>query len=356
MGTSFGRLNSVFENATTSYKYYWWLSILKFIKTNGNKKLELEDIVFEMLAFVWYPINYYKISLGKQDQLTKYVKEIKVCFNLRDQIDDVKLINFLKENRKAPLIKSIIKKVLKYVPFRFIRPWCPETKGMPDHSVNDYIVFLQKDIKRDLPYIIEGDFILMNNKWLDFISNNHTLIENATLFELFKYVEKNNPLLINISLKLFKPKTRKLAKATKLWKRFIGVQGHLHKSVFEENQLNQINQLSIDHFLPWSFLTHDLIWNLHPVNKSINSSKSNYLPKISFFKQFYYLQYNFCNFLLTKKINKPLEDYYNLFNCSNEELISLSKEQFVIRMGHFYTPKYETAKNMGFKDNWSLGQ
>jgi hypothetical protein len=356
MDLSISRLNSAFENATTSYKYYWWLSILKFMKTKGNEKIELEDIVFEMIAFVWYPINYYKISLGKQDQLTIYVKEIKILFSLPDQIDDVKLINFLKENRKSPLIKSIIKKVSRYVPFRFIRPWFPETKGMPDQSVNDYIVFMQKKNKRDLPYIIEDHFILINNKWLDSINNNLTLIENATLFELFKYVEKNNPLLINISLKLFKPKTRKLSTATRLWKKFIGVQGHLHKSVFEENQLNQINQLSIDHFLPWSFLTHDLIWNLHPVNKSVNSSKSNYLPKISFFKQFYYLQYNFCNFLLTEKINKPLEDYYNLFKCSNEELISLSKEQFVMTMDHYYIPKYETAKNMGFKDNWSLGK
>ena len=33
-------------------------------------------------------------------------------------------------------------------------------------------------------------------------------------------------------------------------------------------------------------------------------------------------------------------------------LISLSKEQFVTRMGNFYSPQYETAKNMGFKDNW----
>ena len=115
-----------------------------------------------------------------------------------------------------------------------------------------------------------------------FYFTNYTLIENSALFELFKYVENNNPLLINISLKLFKPKNRKLAKATKLWKRFIDLQGHLHKSVFEDNHLNQIKQLSIDHFSSLEFFTHDLIWNLHPVDKSINSSKSNSLPKTSY--------------------------------------------------------------------------
>jgi hypothetical protein len=78
MSTSFNQLNSVFENTTNSYKYYWWLSILKLIKTNGNEKIELEDIVFEMLVFVWYPVNYYKISLGKQDQLTKYKEKLSL--------------------------------------------------------------------------------------------------------------------------------------------------------------------------------------------------------------------------------------------------------------------------------------
>ena len=94
MSTSFNQLNSVFENTTNSYKYYWWLSILKLIKTNGNEKIELENIVFEMLVFVWYPINYYKISLGKQDQLTKYIKKLKLNFNISDKIDDVKLMFF----------------------------------------------------------------------------------------------------------------------------------------------------------------------------------------------------------------------------------------------------------------------
>ena len=164
MSTSFNQLNSVFENTTNSYKFYWWLSILKLLKTKGNEKIELEDIVFEMLVFVWYPINYYKISLGKQDQLTKYIKEIKLNFNISDKIDDVKLMFFLKENRNIPLIKSIIKNVLKYVPYRFIRPWYPETKGTKDHAVNEYIVCLQKDIRREPPYIIQDDYVLINDK------------------------------------------------------------------------------------------------------------------------------------------------------------------------------------------------
>ena len=58
--------------------------------------------------------------------------------------------------------------------------------------------------------------------------------------------------------------------------------------------------------------------------------------------------------MVLESFNKPLESYYNLFNCSKEELNRLSKEQFKKRMDAFYLPQYEIAKNMGFECNWSL--
>uniref|UniRef100_UPI0040483A9D HNH endonuclease domain-containing protein n=1 Tax=Mariniflexile sp. TaxID=1979402 RepID=UPI0040483A9D len=35
---------------------------------------------------------------------------------------------------------------------------------------------------------------------------------------------------------------------------------------------------AVEHFIPYSFVSHDLIWNLIPADKSFNSSKSNRLP------------------------------------------------------------------------------
>lgn len=37
-------------------------------------------------------------------------------------------------------------------------------------------------------------------------------------------------------------------------------------------------KISVDHFVPWQYVAHDELWNLHPTTKSINSSKSNNLP------------------------------------------------------------------------------
>ena len=35
---------------------------------------------------------------------------------------------------------------------------------------------------------------------------------------------------------------------------------------------------SLDHFLPWSYVCHDQLWNLIPANRSANSSKGKSLP------------------------------------------------------------------------------
>ncbi|MBS5284375.1 MAG: hypothetical protein KHY46_10980 [Clostridiales bacterium] len=36
--------------------------------------------------------------------------------------------------------------------------------------------------------------------------------------------------------------------------------------------------MSIDHFVPRSYISNDKLWNLPPLRRSLNSSKNNRLP------------------------------------------------------------------------------
>jgi hypothetical protein len=56
----------VFQNTTNSYKYYWWYSILQLVKMKVGKTFRLDEIAIQMLVFSWYPVNYYKLSLGNK--------------------------------------------------------------------------------------------------------------------------------------------------------------------------------------------------------------------------------------------------------------------------------------------------
>lgn len=351
----------VFQSTTNSYKYYWWYSILNLIKREDNKTIRIDDIAIQMIVSAWYPINYYKISLGKQDQLTKYIKKIKeikminnVSVDLKDDINESDLLKFLNDNKSYFVIKNIITNLIKYVPFRFIRPWFNETIGMEDSKVNNLILSLQNNPNRIIPYTVNVNTneILLNKIWFEWIFSNIKIIESFTLFELFKYVEKNNPYVTNVCLKLFRPQVRKLSEPTKLWKDFIEIKGTEKKSIFENKTLISLNKIAIDHYLPWSLVTHDKLWNLHPIEQEVNSSKSNKIADTKYLKEFTNLQFSFVQHI--SKLNpKYLEDYFTLFSISKSELLNISNQKFTELLTTKIKIETELATNMGYYTNWS---
>jgi hypothetical protein len=345
--------NKVFSNTTNSYKYYWWLAIIELCLENDLKTISFDEITLKVISKLWYPVNYYKLSFGIIDQCSRYIKEIKFTYNLDDNINEIDLYLFLLKNKDSELLKKISKELTKYVPYRFIRPWYSELiRGVKDAEVNSKILNLQNESS---PYKIDlhSKSIIINTDCFYWIKTNFILIESFTYFEIIKYLEKKNPNVTNLSVKLTKPLTRDLTQATKSWKKFI-VKKPFETDIFEKIPLTSIDQLSIDHFLPWSFVAHDLIWNLHPVNKNINSSKNNFLPSLNYLNSFYSIQFNFCKFLLDQD-SKLIEGYYTLFSCSKEDLYNIPKEVFTKKMNETFLPKFEIARNMGFENNWILG-
>ena len=344
---------SVFNNTTNSYKFFWWLSIIEICNQNDSEIISFDEIVFKIISKLWYPVNFFKISFGKIDKCSKYVKQIQEEYNLADNINEADLYEFLIDHRDSDILVKITNELTRYVPYRFIRPWFnQETRSLKDGLVNSKIIELQNETA---PYIIDlsNSKIKINAKWFDWIKTNYSILKTSTNFYLLKYLEKENPNVTSLSIKLEKPKHRNLSSQTKYWKSYILNQPNAI-SVFENKPISELKELSIDHFLPWSFVTHDLIWNLHPVNKNVNSSKNNILPNKKYFTKFYSLQFSFCKHLQNNDLRKPLENYCNLFKCSNDELKNLSQEIFTEKMNGFYLPQYDIAKNMGFNSNWNL--
>lgn len=64
-------------------------------------------------------------------------------------------------------------------------------------------------------------------------------------------------------------------KVKKYW-RVIAELTDLHE-IYQNTPMTNSN-ISIDHFVPWSYVAHDELWNLHPTTRGINSSKGNRVP------------------------------------------------------------------------------
>ena len=347
-------LNLVFENTRNSYKFFWWLSIIELIVERNQVEIDFNDIVIKMITKMWYPINYFKLSFGKQDKIVDYVNELKNEFRLDDNISEKKLETFLRAKSTHNTIISISRKLTNYVPHRFLRPWfSAETRGVEDQLVNGIILKLQESKKNNLPYIIDSDYrrIFVNLEMIKLIKTHYNILESFALFKLTSFLERENTNIPNISVKLIKPKSRSLGKVTKLWKDF-SLNNPEITDIFESKKLKELDSFSIDHFLPWSYFSHDEIWNTHPVNKTVNSSKSNLLPSTDYLKSYCEIQFKMLQFVLLKKETEFIEQYVTALRIGKDELLFIDLKKFSAKLYEIYIIHLEYASSMGFDGNW----
>ena len=113
----------------------------------------------------------------------------------------------------------------------------------------------------------------------------------------------------------------------------------------------------MDHFVPWQYVAHDELWNLHPTTKSINSSKSNGLPDWNlYFEPLCRIEY--LSYSLSKDNHKVAEafDKVSRYHLNNDEVrrtlygSNLSESEFSERLNNVIRPIYDAAKNSGFKE------
>ena len=70
-------LSRAFDNTSNSYKFYWFLSVLDHLTITNNPVITYEELSMNMLALVWYPLDYFKLSFGSADSFKPLAEEVK---------------------------------------------------------------------------------------------------------------------------------------------------------------------------------------------------------------------------------------------------------------------------------------
>ncbi len=358
-------LSRLFESTTNSYKYLYFLSLLDILKrVNFDilSPISFQDIIVEMLANAWYPHNYFKLSFGTQDHISKKLNSLELEITepiLKFRDTDKKL---LRTTISEQNIDDIVKFISKYVPYRLIRPFfAEETRRFKDYDVNPTIINLSKnqfDRKKPL-YCFNAEeqkdcnAIILHQDWIEYLKKNYIIVRGWASWEWLKYMQQRNPNIPNVVNKLFMPKQRdSLSKQIKYWKSVLTHQEI--KCIYSEVQLNK-DEISLDHYLPWSFVAHDRLWNLIPTIQSVNSSKSNNLPSQIYFDDFVDLQYLGLtvsyHHIPTNKWLKDIEPFVSDLKVNRaEDLLNLE-----ILANAYETnlqPLMTLASNQGFSANW----
>lgn len=352
-------LAAAFNDTSASYKFFWFLAILEFVKSGKSNIAPIDFLLSHMAAGAWYPVNYFRLSFGKSDALSEVVKSFISEKNIpisESYANVAKIAEaVLRDDPKSKAAKSLFERG-RFVPFRFLTPWfANELKGIRDQEKQEKIVALasanfQNHQNLSLyRFTADKKHIEIQPRWFGYMARHLEILESFCHWHLIQFVQKFNPNVPGISQKLFAPLQRHLATAKKFWE----LAGPLN-CIYSGKRITD-KSASIDHFLPWSFVTHDLLWNLIPTSKEVNSSKSDSLPSLErYFQPFAVAQYQAFHVVSKKSgVSKILEDYEILFqDKGGTSPMKMSQEKFIELLHSNIYPQRELARNMGFNVDW----
>ncbi|BAQ67042.1 HNH endonuclease domain-containing protein [Geminocystis sp. NIES-3709] len=355
-------LSQLFDATTNSYKYLFFNALLDILARklfDNSTRIYFRELVIEILANAWYPHIFFKLSFGKQDQIANKLDQLNIEFYTEKVTKKEKLINLIGQQNLDDISNSL----MRFVPFRLIRPFfANELRGTKDYLVNFRITELSTNLFDNYKPIYcfnsteykETNSIILNSDWVEYFKQNFTIIKGWVAWEWLNYMQKNNQNTPNLASKLFPlDKRESLHQQAKYWKIILDKQPI--KCIYSHQILDK-NSVSIDHYLPWSFVAHDRLWNLIPTMSSVNSSKSNNIPSSQYLAKFIQLQHQGLTishqYLPQKEWLKYTENYLLDLKISHiEDLLNL--ETLTNIYNRQFEPLISLAKIQGFNDNWT---
>src|SRR6218665_68786 len=328
-------LAACFNNTSATYKYYWLLSILQEVE-NGNLKVPKRHLFARMISNAWFTVNYFYVSFGKQDLIQDTIQEVNKMEGIA--INEKQCVVFQKlsstSNRET---ERLLWHFNKQVPHCFLSPWFPK-KGRNE------IYEASKSFGEDCLYALHDDGIEINPEWKSYLISNARVLKDFCYWNLALFLQSKNPNVPDIPNKLIKPaiRSRLTQQRTRFWDLVVKELGSV-KCIYTGEKLT-VGNYAVEHFIPYNFVSHDLIWNLIPADQSFNSSKSDKLPPLEkYFEPFFALQKTAIEVVKTQNPkNRLLEDYLTIFPDLDK---NFSKEKFREQI----QPLIAIASNNGFE-------
>ena len=343
---STNRLGKIFSNTVATYKFFWFVSIMQIHAKTDNPRISVWDIVIRMVANAWYPIHYFRLSFGKSDSLFDIVMELQEITQISIDAKADTIIEGLKTKLEDKRIKNLLNTLTLNVPYRFLSPWI-------NTSDNKEMVLRSQTFENGCLYALHKDgkefYIELNPIWDAYLHAHYNILIDFAYWNLTLFLQTRNPNVPAIPNKLIRPEVRNsLTKQHNYWDMVMNIGGPI-RCIYTNMELHPGNY-DLDHFIPWSFVSHDLLWNLIPSDGSINSSKSNNLPDLKIYlPRLAKLQHHSLQIMLrANKEPKVMEDFVSL-GYTARELANMDDEHFREIYERTFYPISQIALNMGFE-------
>ena len=343
---STNRLGKIFSNTTATYKFFWFISILQIHAKTDTLKIDVWDIVIRMVANAWYPIHYFRLSFGKSDSFFDIVMELQQITRIPIDANINTIVAGLKDQLDDKAVKSRLNILTVNVPYRFLRPWI-------DTSDDKQMVLRSQTLENGCLYSLHKEgkdfYIVLNSNWNQYLHSHYNILLDFAYWNLTTFLQARNPNVPAIPNKLIRSESRNsLSKQHDYWDMVMNIGEPIH-CIYTDKELHP-KEYDLDHFIPWSFVSHDLLWNLIPSDESINSSKSNNLPNLEIYlPKFVKLQHHSLQTMIrANKETKIMEDFLSL-GYTARDLANMDDRHFREIYEKTFNPIHQIALNMGFE-------
>ena len=355
------------KNPSYCYKFYWLEAIVHLI-SEGLKETSFNDIIDEMIANAWYTVLEFHIHLSGviegriKDGLERAVFTLQELSLLPGNASKIEIKNKIKlYDKELALYKE---QLTHMVPYRALSGFFDKCQERADWCSTQRMVSYIERVNQIslLPYTLGTGSklkkeVYFNESWIKMIQDNTVSILGWIQYEKVKWLQNNNPEVPGLIYKLtpMDEKLRRLNSVRKLWEAVLDEKPIV--DVFKNSPIVK-GSYDVDHFIPWSFVMNDELWNLMPMDSALNSSKSNKLPKWDpFFRRFagnQYILYGIIHDERKPNIRKKYESCFrdNLHSIwANQELYRKgnSKEEFYHILEKNMQPVYDSARRQGYQ-------
>ena len=348
-------LSGIFSDMSESYKIFWFNGILDGIN-KGNTVQTFDEIINHMIMDAWYMVTEYHLNLGPSDALERLIHLLQKKTGLPSNAKQRDIQLALEENTDKEILK-LKKQLTLFVPYRLQAPFMKDFKGKmwESHSLlcerinSDDALIYTLGTTRGLAGTIE-----IQPEWMDYLYTNYAIISGWVELCMIRYLQRRNPNVPGLADKIRAPEARKLKKAKDFWSAVVTVTPI--RNIYADGLMTP-EDLSLDHFVPWSYVAHDELWNLVPTTKAVNSSKNNDLPNWDiYFPKLCQVEYSaYQSIWQNDQIHTLFEKCKKEHVNSNEALMGLYQENipeadYRTHLDNLLRPTYQAAKNQGFTE------
>lgn len=188
-------LEHVFDKKATSYKFFWFISILTLAKERESLAISFKDLLIRMASIAWQMVLEDNLELGKSDCMKKYLQEVERKTSLISSATPNVVEKYLIQHYDSQGVSKALTPLLKNVPYRFLSPWIKFTS-------NEDVI--RKSNSKDYTglYAIVSESVILDEDWWEYINANYDKLYNFAIQSLIDYASLHNPPMKLLKLKM----------------------------------------------------------------------------------------------------------------------------------------------------------